>query len=225
MAMPARMTPRPLALLAASLLVALPLVHAHTDGQAGPVKEYCEDVALDAWVHDYFGGEYGPMLVQGDGAIGPCPFDPTSDGHYEYALSGAAFVTDPVASSLCGWPTADHTTFPQVSVVDNILSPLGGVVFVVAADTSDSTGFMACGDHLVDVAMTCVDTCWVPFLPGLDGVYYVFVEDGTSGHVLEGVPPECLDRRDNDNDGTRDFGLAIGFLADSGCSSWDDATE
>lgn len=223
--MPARMTPRPLAILAASLLLGLPLVLAHTDGQAGPPKEYCEDVALDTWVHDYFGGEYGPMVVQSDGAVGTCPYGQFADGHYEYALSGAALVADPVASAPCGWPTADHATYPLVSVVDDVLTPLGGVVFVVAADAYDSTGLMTCGDGIIDVAQTCVDACWVPFLPGLDGAYYVFVENGTSGHVLEGSPPECLDRRDNDNDGTRDFGLASGFVADAGCSSWDDATD
>lgn len=190
------------ATLAAALLLA-PASLAHVDGGlAGTPKPYCESVAGDSLVH-----EYGPVAIgryafaPTDGSLQTCPYsspeNPFFDGHYDFAYGGTFFVAgDPFTTFACGWPYPDHPEFPTVYALDNVLQGSHDVAghevgfhtpFTVAADTLNNVpptdpNVPNCGDFAVDIRISCVDSCTVPFPAGLDGTYQVLVW-GTAGHV------------------------------------------
>lgn len=184
-----------LALTLACLAAAAPLAWGHSP--AGTPKPYCElGMPGERATHDYGPPASGEaiMLAQ-DGSVPPCPYDdPFWDGHLEFAFGGAWLLAcdHPCGEHLgegatyCWGTYADHAQFPEVRVVDAVLTPQGlPVAFTVMADTLDNTGepTTTCGDFEVDWSIDCVDVCTVPFPASLDGSYQVYVQ-GTSGHVL-----------------------------------------
>ena len=190
-------------------LVLLPAAYAHTDGSAGGSKLYCEDLAGDWHTHDYFSGTGFTLSPASDASVPPCAYDPTWDGHYEFAYGGAyllaceAFCVSPdglvgAGASQC-WDTyADHEQFPRVYVNDLQLSAIGlDVAFTIAVDWWNNVPPVdpthpECGDLETDIAVDCVNDCQVPFPPGLDGAYLVYVQ-GTQGHVSTGArAPDTL---------------------------------
>lgn len=153
------------ALLAA--LAAAPLVTAHTP--AGTPNPACGD----GYVHEYGPGSAFPVwapafLAARDGSNG-------CDGHREYAGSGVILLAG-LKSLTCWSEPADHPQFPTITVAD-VVHP--SPTFVIGVDT----GPAPCGDFEDDVSILCVGTCTVPFAPGIDGAYHVYVLDGTVGHV------------------------------------------
>lgn len=119
------------------------------------------------------------------------------DGHLETAQGGAVLPVDsglggpspsanlPAGSLYCFAQEGHHPTFGPFNVDDIVFGT--GVAFTVGVDRVDVGGAGGgCGDGIIDnwVAFpggTC--PCYVPFGPGLDGVYSVFVGPGTAGHV------------------------------------------
>lgn len=143
------------------------------------------------------GAIYLDRPLDSDPGICPAPLNlpfADRDGHSEYASDGAWLLSANGASSYCFGESGHHPAYPQVEVYDFLLG--AGVVFVVGADTTDDTiprdavyyaanslpTGGSCGDGIDDVWIVCVGVCWVPFPPGLDGSYHVYVE-GTVGHV------------------------------------------
>lgn len=160
-------------------------------------KTYCED-ADEMNVHVYGPGDGGILLPPVDGSalsVDECGAETIPyDGHDEYAIGGAwllaceSFCGDSGlggGSSGCYGTFADHPTFPTVHVYDYVAGELGLTTgFTVAADYVSASPVLGtdCGDFEADYAIGCVDVCTVPFPPGLDGSYQVFVS-GTEGMV------------------------------------------
>lgn len=172
-----------LIVLAAALLAA-PLALAHEP--RGTPKNYCEPTS--EWsVH-----EYGvlPLTRHNGGGVG-C--GSLGDGHAEYDFTGAGALI--LAESGTGLPSqggsgslycygtwADHAPYGPATVDDLVLG--SGAAFDVAADTVDVAAVgNGCGDFQDDVLVSCIGTCTVPFPPGLDGAYRVYVQ-GTRGHAI-----------------------------------------
>lgn len=169
-------------------LLVLPLAVAHTNGGVmGTAKTYFEPT--NEWfMHDYLAGT--PLLSPVDG----CPL--CSDGHGEWAWGGAHILVDsglnqasidpnlPAGSLYCYGADGHHPYFGPVRVDDTLLG--ASASFEVAADQADLTALgQGCGDFLEDAVVACVGACTMPFLPGLDGAYRVYVAPpGSSGHVL-----------------------------------------
>lgn len=80
------------------------------------------------------------------------------------------------------------------------------VVFWVGSDTEqfgdNFSGEPWCGDGNLDHLVRCVGSCAIPFPPGLDGSYSVFVENGVAGHV-QTTTPRCTPRVDAAGAGQR----------------------
>lgn len=166
--------------LLAALLLAAPLALAHDEAPVGLPKAWCEDA--DARLTHEYGAPaplLGPWLLL-DGSPG-CETPPLDwDQHFEYANGGAYLLAGDAGAQACFGVPADHPSHPTVTVVDATLG--SGVRFTVAAAPWYGSGH-DCG-FFEDpwTTITCVGSCQVPFGPGPDGAYVVFVE-GTTGHV------------------------------------------
>lgn len=181
-------------LLLAATLAAASLALAHNP--AGTPDPSC---APNASTHDYAAPAVGLLVTNVRDGSQPAPpapgvLCPHGDGHKEFAQGGAVLAVlsgDGVTygSIVCYGQTAHHPAYGPVSVSDVVLG--ASVPFMVGADTVDLTPPTTgpdCGDFQVDEEVDCVGSCTVPFLPGADGTYQVFVgrlsAQGTAGHVV-----------------------------------------
>jgi hypothetical protein len=172
-------------LLLASALLAVPLVTAHTSTlfpYGGNPKDFAEGTTV-WYTHDYTAWPLLGPPVDGSGG----------DGHSEWALGGAHVLVDsgagvatpydvPAGSLYCYGEEGHHAPYGPVTVVDAI----PGTAFSVAVDTIDgTTPGSGCGDLEEDAILDCIGSCFIPFPPGLDGAYRVYVAPpGTLGHVI-----------------------------------------
>lgn len=189
-------------------LAAAPLALAHEP--KGTPKTYCE-LFLEWDTHDYVpgigagaaGGAWDSNLNDCDGSTAihatPCygfddPNDPLSvwagacdteygyadyDGHHDLAIGGAILLAGSGAWE-CYGEDAHHPASGPIAVDDAVLGSAAS--FTVYAERSAEP----CGDLLLDGSddsVVCIGSCMVPFPPGTDGAYYVFVQ-GTMGHVI-----------------------------------------
>lgn len=183
-------------LLVAALLAAAPFAGAHLPpyGPNGTPKPYCETTDFDT--HDYampsmVGGTFVTMSGPKSGCLGP------TDHHGEHARGGAylaAYDEGPFmpGSGWCMGEVPHHPVGGPVTVVDNVIA--SGVRFLVAADSFTALLHHECGDFVEDQWVWCVDSCAVPFPPGLDGTYHVYLDVAvdangtvhalTAGHVV-----------------------------------------
>lgn len=164
---------------------------AHTDGRPnGTPKSYCENLKGDIRFHDY-----GPQVMTAgflisaqimDGNLDDCNGDGLTldyDGHSEWGVGGARLLADnagaPYAGAMaCYGETAHHGIFPQLWVFDETYPAF--VMFAVGVDKinlvgPDPTTGIDCGDQVDDAAIYCMDVCSVPFGPGIDGAYHIYV--------------------------------------------------
>lgn len=191
---------KPLLLLLALVVSGVPASQAHVDGGIyGAPKPYCENITQDQNVHDYAVAGVSPSayFVLGfiDGNVDRChPSAPVtdSDGHSEYAFGGAVLLADDAAfpaggAMACYGEVAHHPINPTIWVFDHIWP--SNVLFMVGADTINSgiPSVPECGDGFDDVSTYCVDHCTVPFGPGLDGAYHVYmVVEAFDGSPFDG---------------------------------------
>lgn len=111
------------------------------------------------------------------------------DGHSEFARGGAWLLVisgdGTYGSEACFGESGHHAYYGPIGVEDLVFG--AGATFHVAADTVSIVptppGEPSCGDLQADEQTTCLSSCTVTFVPGIDGAYAVFVE-GTVGHVL-----------------------------------------
>lgn len=190
---------RPTAFGTAALLLLPSLAFAHVGpGVAGTPKPYCEARVGDMDTHDYAPPALEKVVgAPLDGNAEDCDGDGglDSDGHLDFAVGGAFLLACDArcgdgsgdGARACYGMDADHRTAPLVRVVDEALGE--GALFTVSADLVDLAapmpGVPRCGDFEADATQRCLGACVVPFRPGLDGAYVVYVQ-GTAGHVVVG---------------------------------------
>ena len=176
-------------LLLLAVTLAVPFTGAHPMGVGLP-KTVCES-PRDMPQHEYGPPATGLVIALGqDGAVPPCPaWDPTWDGHLEFAAGGAWLLACDFSCGAgygdgaltCWGAWSDHAPSPTVTVDDAALLVVG---FEVWADRiSLFPQVPECGDFEADAHVVCVNACQIPFGPGLDGSYAIYVQ-GTTGHVF-----------------------------------------
>lgn len=137
-------------------LLALAPVHGH--------GVFCETTAN--WpVH-----HYAPPAPGSPFRLGPIDTCTGGDGHGETGLGGAWLAAGPGSLACYGEP-AHHPAFGSITSWDDLLG--AGATMEVGIDTSPG-----CGDFLIDQSVLCIQTCHMPFAPGPDGVYHVFLTGG-----------------------------------------------
>jgi hypothetical protein len=114
------------------------------------------------------------------------------DGHSEYAVGGAWILSCPSDCGPLGGGTlecfgeeAHHASFGPFEVYDAVLGTGGGTVWV-ATDWTNPVDADPCGDLVSDTWVGFAPSscpCYVTFLAGLDGSYWVYTTGG-QGHVL-----------------------------------------
>lgn len=179
---------------AAALLLAIPFSAGHASGPlAGVPKTYCEDHLGDTNVH-----EYGPPLLwlppslprpprAFDGSLGDCdgdgiPGDP--DGHAEYSASEVRLAS---AYPWFGCPTETphHPVNPTVHATDATGAPVRFSVYTAGG----AHPLFPCEESpVLQDWRDCFGSCYVPFPPGGDGLYRVYlapldVPPPFAGHV------------------------------------------
>src|SRR5687767_997415 len=180
-------------------VVVAPMAFASHTYPVGSLRNWCES-DLDDLYHEY-GPSTGFAISPGiDGNVqGDCDGDPNTvadyDGHVEFAFGGA-WLTAAASPGCNDGDSVDHAAFPTVWVGDHVLNLAEAPVsFSVYADTLNNVPPVDpaepnCGDFESDYGADCTNECAVPFPPGLDGTYQVYVT-GTSGSVGTGNPRAC----------------------------------